>query len=794
MADNNTPDIRLHIGADVTTSRNTIEHDLQRAFNQNPLRIDFGVKESSLNRIRTTIQQDLAAHQIKLPLQVSKSGVDFAALQKEFNAFSSRIAKLDMDTAPFEKQLRSLGAKQRKLFTLDPDSDEYSRTLQSYLRMAQKLSHELDVASRRLNSSNTFVDQNNFTERVELVESYRRQIDAMEGDTTELSTLLERVEGNLTRVREALTTKAARTIFREAADDFAQLERRMRDLQQPPPPPPDDGGNDGGGGDDDGGDGFEGIGQNRAFRTMQLDVQEARRQLNLMDGDTRQLASTLDYVEDMMDAALGAQNYEDASRYWDDARVALHEYRTEMSTFQTGGANLKKSLDLGRQLGDSTRRFNDLERAFNSLQNPADELRQAFDALRVAQLELEQFSPDMDNAWVQQQLREVQRLRAEYERLLRSYGTGSPTTRNSFDGSKQQLNRIDVVTGMVETLQSLRHGSDAAETFDNEIQQLLEHLIALRQANSIEAINEELRRGDEIIQNISRHIQETQNHRKLLNVQSDIQAEADKFEVYLHELKPKAFSVLGDDIEAIRNLFRDIPDDLGAAQALFDEITSKTKKFRAECKKTGYESGNAIEFMTRKMKEYGTYLVSSMLTDGLYRAFSKVIENVKTLDDALVNIRMVTGDNVAAARELLLVYNDIAKELGASTVDVSESAVEWLRQGYSEQDTNNLIRDSMVLSKVGFMDNAEAAQALTAAMKGYGVAAADAMTIVDKFTKVDQLAATSAGNLATALSKTAANAKVAGLELDEVIGYLAVVNETLQEDAESTGGKMRLVA
>lgn len=48
-------------------------------------------------------------------------------------------------------------------------------------------------------------------------------------------------------------------------------------------------------------------------------------------------------------------------------------------------------------------------------------------------------------------------------------------------------------------------------------------------------------------------------------------------------------------------------------------------------------------------------------------------------------------------------------------------------------------------------------------------------------------AATSSEKLAIALSKTAANAKLAGLSLDDVIAQLAVVNETMTESGEETG-------
>ena len=42
----------------------------------------------------------------------------------------------------------------------------------------------------------------------------------------------------------------------------------------------------------------------------------------------------------------------------------------------------------------------------------------------------------------------------------------------------------------------------------------------------------------------------------------------------------------------------------------------------------------------------------------------------------------------------------------------------WLRQGYSLEDTNELIKTSTVLSEIGLIDSAEATQYLTSAISG----------------------------------------------------------------------------
>ncbi len=59
------------------------------------------------------------------------------------------------------------------------------------------------------------------------------------------------------------------------------------------------------------------------------------------------------------------------------------------------------------------------------------------------------------------------------------------------------------------------------------------------------------------------------------------------------------------------------------------------------------------------------------------------------------------------------------------------------------------------------------------------------MGIVDKLSAVDVNAATGADDLARALRQTASSAKIAGVDLDDLIGYIAVVQSTTQKSADS---------
>lgn len=168
-------------------------------------------------------------------------------------------------------------------------------------------------------------------------------------------------------------------------------------------------------------------------------------------------------------------------------------------------------------------------------------------------------------------------------------------------------------------------------------------------------------------------------------------------------------------------------------------------------------------------------------------AISQVYKNVVQLDSAITDLQIATGETREETAKLVKSYGDLAQQLGSTISEVASGADTWLRQGYSIAETNQLIADSMMLAKLGQLGAAEAAKALTSAMKGYGVSVNDAMGIVDKFTAVDMEAAVSAGGIATAMAETAAGAQLAGISMDRLIGQIALVAEVTQDGEESVG-------
>ena len=196
--------------------------------------------------------------------------------------------------------------------------------------------------------------------------------------------------------------------------------------------------------------------------------------------------------------------------------------------------------------------------------------------------------------------------------------------------------------------------------------------------------------------------------------------------------------------------------------------------------------------LTSAIERFAMWGTAMRLWTGIGNAVKDCTQYVKDLDKAMTDIQMVTMATNDEIRSLANTYNSIAQNLGRTTIDVAESATDWLRQGYSVTDTNMLIEDSMKLSTLGAMDSTDATTALTSAMKGYKLSADEVIGVVDKLVTVDMEAATSSADLATALARCANIARTSGVDIDQALGMIATTAEVTQQSAKYFGSYVAL--
>ncbi|MEY8433758.1 phage tail tape measure protein [Lachnospiraceae bacterium 48-42] len=240
-----------------------------------------------------------------------------------------------------------------------------------------------------------------------------------------------------------------------------------------------------------------------------------------------------------------------------------------------------------------------------------------------------------------------------------------------------------------------------------------------------------------------------------------------------------------------------------------DEAAKKAQKINEKPVKvdTKVTGGKEVENLSQNFKQaeksasgFGNTLkglATATIANEIFRQIEQgakqAVVAVQEIDKAIVDLQAATGDSYANIKQLMGGYNDFAKQLGATTTEVAAGASDWLRQGKSISDTNQLIQDSMVLSKVANLSSEDSTSYLTAMMKGYKKTADEVSEINDSLTSIDLAAAVDAGGLAEATSRVAASADLAGVSLNRLLGYEAAVGEASQESMSVIGNSFKTI-
>lgn len=177
------------------------------------------------------------------------------------------------------------------------------------------------------------------------------------------------------------------------------------------------------------------------------------------------------------------------------------------------------------------------------------------------------------------------------------------------------------------------------------------------------------------------------------------------------------------------------------------------------------------------------YLISGIVT-GTINALKQMVSEVISLDASMVELNKVFD---ASSEELEKVKDrafELADGLGTTGKAVIDATTEFKRMGYTIDESLDLARVATMMTNVaeGITDAGEAANILTAILKGTGVSTEYAMSLLDRLNEVSNNNAISFDALARMLQESAASMSVLGNNIDETIGMLTGAYAVIQDE------------
>lgn len=258
---------------------------------------------------------------------------------------------------------------------------------------------------------------------------------------------------------------------------------------------------------------------------------------------------------------------------------------------------------------------------------------------------------------------------------------------------------------------------------------------------------------------------------------------------------------LTSDVERLRSEFVQL-----SHQTVFgNNIVGQTDQVRNAMRETYRETQNTIRGMeqtanaTSRLQTGFDGILSRVMGMGASMLIFTQIQNaifsagdaIKELDTAMTDLQMVTERSDQSIRNMMSSYASMAKDLGVTLQSVAEGSAEWLRQGFSTAETEELLRASTMLATVGNMEASASTEALTSILNGFNMEASNAINVVDTLNALDLKYATSSEELAVALQRVAAVASTAGVSFNDLASIITVVSSNTRLSAETIGNGIK---
>ncbi|PGZ96942.1 phage tail tape measure protein [Bacillus pseudomycoides] len=195
-----------------------------------------------------------------------------------------------------------------------------------------------------------------------------------------------------------------------------------------------------------------------------------------------------------------------------------------------------------------------------------------------------------------------------------------------------------------------------------------------------------------------------------------------------------------------------------AIKGNIDRTTSSMYEFSRRTQ----EVGNSASMWDRLGKSLGTfalYFNSMTVAMAGFSFFSKGIEYANELNKSLTEISIVTMQNQQEVAKLADEYQKLGAAMSVTTKEISMGAAEFYRQGLSQTEVMDKLKETTIYAKISSLDFKKAAEIITATTNSMGVSAQKA---IDTFSYMGDATATGADEIGRAFQKVGGSASAMG--------------------------------
>lgn len=246
-------------------------------------------------------------------------------------------------------------------------------------------------------------------------------------------------------------------------------------------------------------------------------------------------------------------------------------------------------------------------------------------------------------------------------------------------------------------------------------------------------------------------------------------------------------NTLKNTLSQIRDIVKDIMHTSNATVDKtvdnFDTVVQNEKKMEEQAK-----SFKSV------LRDLGIPMLTlHELASTFKQVVSYSFDYIKNLDKALTEISIVSGKTRKEVLGLTGTFIELSAKTGMAIDDIAQASTIFYQQGLGDAAVKQLTEYTAIFAKISNETVETAADQITAAINGFNMQASQAEDVIDKLSVLAAYSAADIDELATAMSKAASQANMAGLSFDEYNAYLATMIETTREAPENIGTSLKTI-
>ena len=212
-----------------------------------------------------------------------------------------------------------------------------------------------------------------------------------------------------------------------------------------------------------------------------------------------------------------------------------------------------------------------------------------------------------------------------------------------------------------------------------------------------------------------------------------------------------AYQVFGSSIAEMTAKLQDTSGSLDEQKLRVAEVRQQFAQLQAQMISLGTSGQSAMSRIGAGLKQVAAMFGFFSVASTVRRLFRAIVEDVKEVDAAMVELRKVTDMTAAGYDAFAEKASKAAQEIGTSLSDMLSASADFARLGFGVEDAGDLAQAALVYKNVGdgITDISFATSSLISTMKAFKIEASDAMRIVDSFNEVGKEFAHARSNTVT---------------------------------------------